>query len=87
MTNAITRDNLFRPSRPNPQTKAEITSSTARAITEAEIRNRESKTLKLRQARLEMEARQVESAPAKRRTAKKGKPLPPAAQPGRRKSA
>ncbi|WP_137387584.1 hypothetical protein [Rhodoligotrophos defluvii] len=67
MAVAITKDNLFRLVRPGPQTKAEITNSTARAIIQAEADSREAKTRKLRQARLQMKARQPKPAPAKGR--------------------
>ncbi|WP_159586595.1 hypothetical protein [Chelativorans xinjiangense] len=65
MTQAITKDTLFRPTRPNAATKADITDRTARAIIDAEAARREAKTERLRQARLEMEARQPKEAPAK----------------------
>lgn len=71
MSEAVTRDNLSRPVQPGPQSKFEITNSTARAITKAEADSREAKTRRLRQARLEMEARRPAPAPAKRRAAKK----------------
>lgn len=72
MAETITKDNLFRAARPGPQTKADITDSTARAIIKAETDSREAKTRRLRQARLEMEAQRPAPASAKR-TAEKAK--------------
>lgn len=73
MTDAITKNNLFRPAQSKAQNKAELTDSTARAIIKAEADAREAKSQRLRQARLEMEAQQPEPAPAKSRAAKKAK--------------
>ncbi|WP_163271287.1 hypothetical protein [Chelativorans alearense] len=70
MTQAITKDTLFRPTRPNAATKADITDRTARAIIDAEAARREAKTERLRQARLEMEAQQPKPAPAKAKARK-----------------
>ncbi|MCT7375544.1 hypothetical protein [Chelativorans salis] len=67
MAEAITKDNLFRPAPTTPRSKAELTDSTARAIIQAEADSREAKTQRLRQARLQMEARQPKPAPAKGR--------------------
>ena len=67
MTVATTKDNLFRPVRPDPQTKADITNSTSRAIIQAEADSRDAKTQRLRQARLRMEAQQPKPAPTKGR--------------------
>ncbi|MCT7375215.1 hypothetical protein [Chelativorans salis] len=67
MTQAITKDTLFPPTKPNAATKAEITNRTARAIIDAEAARRDAKTERLRQARLEMEAGQPKPAPAKAR--------------------
>lgn len=71
------RDNLLRPARPSPQTKADITTIKAREIIQAEADRREDKTQRLRQARLEMEARRPEPAPAKRRPATGSKSAAP----------
>jgi hypothetical protein len=73
MTDAITKDNLFPPVPAKPQSKAELTNSMARAIISAEADEREAKTQRLRQARLEMEARQAVPAPARARAAKNTK--------------
>lgn len=73
MAHTITKDNLFRPMPPKPQSKAEITDSTSRAIIEAEAEKRDAKTRRLRQARLEMEALQAASDPAKDRARKAAK--------------
>lgn len=71
MSDAITKDNLFRPVLSKAQNKSELTDSTARAIIKMEADDREAKTRRLRQARLEMEARQSQQAPAKGRAGKK----------------
>jgi hypothetical protein len=73
MTEAITEDNLFRPMPTKPQNKADLTDSTARAIIQAEANDREAKTRRLRQARLQMEAQRPEPAPVKRVPATKAK--------------
>ncbi|WP_157015546.1 hypothetical protein [Mesorhizobium xinjiangense] len=69
----MTKDNLFRPMPTKSQSKAELTDSTARAIIQAEADDREGKTRRLRQARLQMEARQPAPAAVKHRIAKKAK--------------
>lgn len=56
MTSIVTKETLFRPSRSKAETKAETTNYTARAIIDAEAVQREAKTARLRQARLESEA-------------------------------
>ena len=71
MTDTITKENLFRPTPSRAQSKADLTNSTARAIIKAEVDEREAKTNRLRQARLEMEARQPAPAPAKARAPKR----------------
>ncbi|WP_113154843.1 hypothetical protein [Nitratireductor sp. OM-1] len=73
MTDAITRDNLFRQVPKKPQSKAELTDSTSRAITQAETDSRQAKTQRLRQARLQMEARQPQPVPTKGRAKKAGR--------------
>jgi hypothetical protein len=78
MPDAVTRENLLRPARPSAETKAEITNSTARAILKAEADRRDAKTEKLRQKRLEMEARQAPPAPVKKKTVRKRKISPSA---------
>lgn len=71
MTATISTHDLFRPTRTRSETKAESTDRSARAIIEAEAKRRESKTEKLRQARLEREALEVVPlAPARKRKAK-----------------
>lgn len=67
MAVAITKDNLFRSAPTPPRSKAELTDSASRAIIQAEADTREAKTRRLRQARLQMEARQPKPAPAKGR--------------------
>ena len=56
MTSIITKNNLFRPVRPKADTKADRTTRNVRAIVKAEADQREAKTAKLRQARLDKEA-------------------------------
>ncbi|MCV0350921.1 hypothetical protein R2G56_03200 [Nitratireductor aquimarinus] len=73
MTDAITRENLFRPVPKTPRSKAELTDSTSRAIVQAETDSREAKTQRLRQARLQMEARQPQPVPTKGRNKKAGR--------------
>lgn len=72
MTKVVTRDNPSRPARSKAETKAEITDHAARTILDAEAERRESKTARLRQARLENEAKEAAQAapPAKPRRAK-----------------
>ncbi|WP_099864992.1 hypothetical protein [Pararhizobium haloflavum] len=68
MTEETTKDNLFRPSRSKAETKAEITDNAARAAIQAEVDRRESKTARLREARLAIEeqaAAEAAAAPAK----------------------
>jgi hypothetical protein len=52
------------------ETKHEITNSTARAIIDAEVRQRDAQTHRLREARLAREAEAPEPAPAKPRAKK-----------------
>ena len=54
MTDKVTKETLFKPTR--PETKAEITDRTVRAILDDEAAKRRAKTEKLRAARLAMEA-------------------------------
>lgn len=54
-----------------PKTKEEITNSAARAILKEEVDERAALTLKLREARLAMEAKTPAPAPVKRRAAPK----------------
>ena len=80
MTSSVTKHTLFKPARPKAETKSEITNSVARAIIDAEAESREAKSLRLKKARLAMEARQPAPAPAKPRAKKAAKPkAPPAA--------
>ena len=71
MNDIINRHNLFRPATSKADTKAGLTEQTARAIIQAEVESREAKTARLRQARLEMEAKtSTEPAPARPSSAK-----------------
>ncbi|WP_082143679.1 hypothetical protein [Nitratireductor soli] len=74
MTSPVTKHNLFKPTRPKAETKSETTNSIARAIIDAEAESREAKTLRLKKARLAMEAKQPAPAPAKTRAKKASKP-------------
>lgn len=62
MSGSIIRHNLFKPKPSKAETKADITDHTARAITGAEVERREAKTARLRQARLEAEAKLADRA-------------------------
>ncbi|WP_428669831.1 hypothetical protein [Roseibium sp.] len=64
MNSTPDKNSLFRPTRPNAQSKAQATDNAARAIMADEANRRAAKTLKLRQARLEMEAQRPEPAPS-----------------------
>lgn len=77
MAKTITKDNLFRPAQPGPKKKSDFANSAARAIIKAEADSRDAKTRRLRQARLEMEARQPKPAPAKGRVGKTSKSAAP----------
>ena len=71
MSRSITEHALFKPRASKAETKAGITDHGARAIIGDEAARREAKTAKLRQARLENEAKQVTvPAPAKLRLKK-----------------
>lgn len=72
MTDTTTRHDPSRPARTRAETKAEITDRTAKALIEVEVRRRQAKTEKLRQARLAREA--GAAAPAKRQRAKTTEP-------------
>lgn len=63
MNGIVTQHNLFRPAKSKADTKADLTDQTARAIVDAEVDRREAKTARLRQARLEMEAKALEEPP------------------------
>ncbi len=56
MARASITDSLFRPAAVKPKTKNDITDNAAREILKAETDARESKSAKLREARLAMEA-------------------------------
>ena len=63
MDRAIAEHSLFRPKPSKPETKDDITDHAARAIIGNEAALREAKTARLRQARLENEAK-LAAAPA-----------------------
>ncbi len=67
----VTQQNLFRPARSKAESKADTTNNAARAILDDEAARREAKTAKLRQARLESEARAAAAAPAPKARKKK----------------
>ncbi|MDQ0394449.1 hypothetical protein [Labrys monachus] len=67
MTGGIVTENPVRTTRTKSEAKAQITDSAAREIVKAEVDRRELKTRQLREARLLLEAQQVEEAPPKRR--------------------
>ena len=71
MSGTITEHNLFRPRPSKAETKADVTDHAARTIIEDEAARREAKTARLRQARLESEAKlSTAKAPAKPRRTK-----------------
>lgn len=75
MNQSVKAQNLFRPSKPSPTTKADLTDRHAREILEAEAAQREAKTAKLREARIQAEASASEpDAPEKPRRQAKPKP-------------
>ncbi|MCR5858904.1 hypothetical protein [Mesorhizobium sp. J428] len=67
----VTQQNLFRPARSKAESKADTTNNAARAILDDEAARREAKTAKLRQARLESEARSAAAAPTPKARKKK----------------
>ena len=72
MSSVVTRSPRDKPSR--AETKADVTDRTARSIIGAEAEKRQIKTARLRQARLEREARQESEETAKRNRAKAAPP-------------
>lgn len=71
MSRSITKDTLFTPKASKAETKADITNHAVRTIIRDEAARREAKTAKLRQARLENEAKQAAvPAPVKLRQTK-----------------
>ncbi|WP_417668135.1 hypothetical protein [Roseibium sp.] len=64
MTEKLTKDTLFKPVNSKAFTKAEVTKRVAEEIARNEADTRNAKTLRLRAARLEMEARQAKEASA-----------------------
>ncbi|MCR4265153.1 hypothetical protein [Nitratireductor sp. ZSWI3] len=74
MTGTVAKDDLIRSRRSKAETKAETTDQAARAIIEAETERRQAKSKRLRQARLEREARQAtEPNPIKPKARRKGR--------------
>lgn len=57
MSGTITEQNLFKPKPSKAETRADITNRVARGILGAETERREAKTARLRQARLDAEAK------------------------------
>jgi hypothetical protein len=75
MSDLITEFNLFKPKPSRMEARADVTNHAARAIIGAEAEQREAKTAKLRQARLEAEAKlSAKPSPAKQRLATPGAP-------------
>jgi hypothetical protein len=73
MAKTIEARGVFAPNPSRQDSKANTTSSVARSILEAEVKQREAKTARLRALRLKMEAEAAPPAPAKaakRRAAK-----------------
>jgi len=67
------RQNPFRPVGSRAESKAQTTDHAFRAIVSADAKRREAVTAKLRQARLEQEAKAAAEAPAVAPKAKKAK--------------
>lgn len=65
-TDIVTEAALFKPKPSKSESKADTTTSVARAILDEEVAKREAKTAKLRAARLAMEEKQAEEAPVKK---------------------
>lgn len=63
MSRDIDEQRLFKPKLSQAETKAGITDHAARAITDEQASRREAKTARLRQARLESEAKLATPAP------------------------
>jgi len=61
MSHVVTQDNLFKPRLSRTEAKADLTTHAARVILDAEAEQRDAKTAKLRQARLQMEATRTTS--------------------------
>jgi hypothetical protein len=61
MTGTINKDNLFMAVRSKAGAQVDSTTRNVRAIVEAEAKQREAKTAKLRQARLARDARETAS--------------------------
>lgn len=73
MSRAIDEQSLFKPRASKAETKADITDHAARVIIGDEASRREAKTARLRQARLESEAKLSELAPPSK-TLRTGEP-------------
>ena len=74
MSRAIAEHSLFKPKPSKAESKADVTNHAARTIVEADAARREAKTARLRQARLENEAKlAAESPPAKPQKSKAAK--------------
>jgi hypothetical protein len=73
MSDTLTKHNLFRPMPSKMETGADITDRSARAIIHAESERRAAITARLRQARLENEAKRT-AAPADPRCTKIASP-------------
>ena len=63
MSRNIDEQRLFKPKPSKAETKADITDHAARTITDEQASRREAKTARLRQARLENEAKLATLAP------------------------
>ncbi len=66
MADVITEAALFKPKPSKSESKADTTTSVARAIMDDEVARREAKPAKLRAARLAMEEEQAAEAPVKK---------------------
>ena len=66
------KEGLFKPLRSKQESKADLTTRTARAMFDAESAARDAKTARLRQARMEKEARELAEQPAPAAKPKRG---------------
>ncbi|MHB0951785.1 MAG: hypothetical protein ACYC10_07640 [Allorhizobium sp.] len=69
-----TSEAVFKPAKPTRNLKAQITDDAARAILDAEVSARETKTRALRELRLLQEASQADAEPAPAKKRRKAAP-------------
>ena len=74
MGRAISGHSVFKAKAPRAETRADVTDHAARAIIRDEAARREAKTARLRQARLENEAKLAAALPPAKPVSKKARP-------------